>query len=149
MREILFRGKCIETGQWVYGSFVMDGTELTAIESCKKPLASWGFIRRYNAETGKVEMFEVERESVGQYIGLICNHGKHSGKKIFEGDIVNLYSFTGKRDLRGAPVVFDGCCMQRTAAGNCLYGEICADILEIIGNIHDNPELFGDADNGE
>lgn len=148
MREILFRGKRVDDGEWVYGSFVMDGTELTAIEDGKKPLASWGFIRRYNAETGKVDMFEVERETIGQYIGLICNHGKNSGKRIFEGDIVNLYTFTGKRDLKGAPVEFDGCCMQWTAAGRNLYGEMCSDILEIIGNIHDNPELLGGADNG-
>lgn len=45
MREILFRGKRIDNGEWVYGSFVMDGTELIAIKEGKKPLASWGFIR--------------------------------------------------------------------------------------------------------
>lgn len=145
MRELLYRGKCTETGQWVYGSFVMDGTELTAIEVGKKPLASWGFIRRYNAATGKVDMFEVERETVGQYTGLTDKNGK----KIFEGDIV-----IGAWNTM-IVIYFDKDYLQFRARRVSAYAqEHSIDYynngkMEVIGNIYDNHELLGGADNND
>lgn len=136
MREILFRGKCIDTGLWVYGSFVMDATEQLSGEC-----GADGFIRLYNPTLSKTEMFEVDRKTVGQYIGLTANHGKSDGRKIFEGDIVNLYSLTGNRDQRNAVVQWDSYFMQWLFDDHCVFGS--GDVLEVVGNIYDNPELAG------
>ena len=60
MREILFRGKRLDNGEWVYGNFCMD-----ALEQTRGLCGLDGFIRRYNTDTKRMEMYEVDRETVG------------------------------------------------------------------------------------
>lgn len=132
MREILFRGKRIDNSEWVYGSFAKDGIELTAIEDEKKPFISWEFICRYNAETGNVDMFEVERETVGQYIGLTDKNGN----KIFEGDIITYDRKTYEMRYIEKYARFAG------KNNDCVFAVVPFGAIEIIGNIHDNPELM-------
>ena len=125
MREIKFRGKRIDNGEWVYGAFVPD-----ALETPDNDLITWGFIRRYNRDIGKMETIEVARESVGQYTGL-CDK---NGNEIYEGDILR-YS-----DGEILGVAFDNKTAQFTTKTRWLWTII--DVCEVIGNIHDNPELL-------
>lgn len=130
MREILFRGKRIDNGEWVYGAFVPDAFEQTHGE-----MVTWGFIRRYqpNRTVESVEMIEVHRYTIGQYTGL---HDKN-GKRIFEGDIVkDCDTGTIKTVLW-----HKSCFILRDTKGfyQWTYYE---DEHEVIGNIHDNPELL-------
>ena len=67
MREILFRGKNIKGGQWIYGSYVQ---ELNAI--------------RTTCESTIAPMWRVREGTVGQLAGITDKHGR----RIFEGDIV-------------------------------------------------------------
>lgn len=137
MREILFRGKSkgINRGEWIYGSFVED-TNLNACCIRDKSL-----------------VYElVDRETVGQYTGLTDKNGK----KIFEGDIISAITLdTGKEqravicfgnfvdennddEYIGFFIEFDGI---KTTITQLLMEE-CKNRIEIIGNIHDNPELL-------
>lgn len=139
MREILFRGKRIDNGEWVEGW-------LSPI--CKK----------YDlciAGAQDLKVYPIDPETVGQYTGLTDKNGK----KIFEGDVVkDKYgnSYVVKYDRHG--LLCCGCCYgSHDSMGfylcdqhnYALSEENAWDDLEIIGNIHDNPELLkGGADNG-
>ena len=133
MREILFRGKT-EDGKWVEGVFIPD-----CLESLKRMEVHWGFIKRYWLESEfdnvQSETVEVERETVGQFTGLTDKNGE----KIFEGDIL--------RERNGEDIGFirydddDG--MFYLVVVNVLYdfSTVNSKWYEVIGNIHDNPEL--------
>lgn len=128
MREILFRGKRTGDGQWVYGYYFA------------KPILEKHFI-----EIGE-EQFLVNRETVGQYTGLVDKNGT----RIFEGDIVK---YSVKYGGRIAVVNFSTrgcfCCKtyipERLNRNNPAIDIVLADSkneIEVIGNIHNNPELL-------
>lgn len=148
-REILFRGKRVDNGEWVYGAFVPD-----ALEMLKRARGLDGFIRRCNQESGEVEMFEVDRETVGQYTGLT----DRNGVKIFEGDIVNThYASVSETDFVEQIMFHNGkfCSAYKLPGGGKMWTNLPDGVphlpqdktpymewCEVIGNIHGNPEMM-------
>ena len=127
MREILFRGKDKFDGEWYVGSLSHD----TKYGNC--------FIE-VSVHQGIAE--EVIPETVGQYTGL----KDKTGKKIFEGDII--WDITFDPEMKENHIVmFDegGFCTEEMF----LQSYLCFDEMEVevIGNIHDNPELLEVAEN--
>ena len=133
MREIkiLFRGKRIDNGEWIEGS-------LLGIDWCDKP-STYSI-----APNTPVSVFySVIPETVGQYTGLTDKNGK----RIFEGDIVSLV----KHDGLIYKVVYVPCRYElvNSKGVNCFVLDIYkSENIEVIGNIHDNPELLGGETNG-
>ena len=139
MREILFRGKYKDTGEWVY----WDAFGRTTTHTGKQHVltVTSGAHTSYYYHAYQI-MEKIDRTTVGQYTGL----KDKNGKRIFEGDIV-------KKTSVPMQVLFDTESAQffvRYCIGgkepfyeNTLHGH---GYLEIIGNIHDNPELIGGAD---
>ena len=151
VREILFRGKDVNTGEWVYGNFVKDAVEQERGLKCGVD----GFIRNYDTEKEHVVMYEVERETVGEYTGLTDKRGD----KIFEGDIISYQidnddcpfpnKDTKKRigrvffqDFRASFAVAEG----RNGSdmlNQDLYKYVRGgNRTKVIGNVFDNPELL-------
>ena len=129
MREMLFRGKRIDNGKWVYGDLVSKKYILQGYRLER------GYVLPYNS-------FEVIPETVGQYTGLTDKNGK----KIFEGDIIkHYYDNTDKSMFDIGVILFDDkvCQFKRTSRVNTRYYNIHFECeYEVIGNIHDNPELL-------
>ena len=132
MREILFRGKRIDNGELIEGFYAKSGDR--------------NFILIDNDfAVGYVIMKEVYPETVGQFTGLTDKNGK----KIFEGDIVRyqpeywcepLQSVVGYCADKWNYPAFDLKDHDYEANGlQCAHEE---GGCEVIGNIHDNPELL-------
>ena len=134
MREILFRGKT-EKGEWLFG-FYHNETSIESPSSDRK-------ITRHHIYTQDFDKFVIP-ETVGQFTGLTDKNGK----KIFEGDIVKGYLGYGDDENDIAYIEY-----QEDSMGFVLveilkedFGKQfeMTDYVEVIGNIHDTPELLGE-----
>ena len=147
MREILFRGKRLDNGDWVEGYLYEHEPPLVGIVSEKdEPEASKWFIARTGFADWNmprpVEFVEVSPSTVGQYTGL---KGKN-GKRIFEGDIVKTSDITHEGVIQISGESFEiairkGCWVM-VAGEDWDFLETNHECIEVIGNIHDNPELL-------
>ena len=149
MREILLRGQTRRKGQMVR----MDGTPVDSnwVEGYGVCMGKGDFSVIYAGN--HVEKFLVYTDTVGQFTGLTDKNGK----KIFEGDIFKM------EDEIVAVIIFHEGCFRLQSWGMCGaftesgYDECgggwgiieCEPIdwyyihdMEVIGNIHDNPELL-------
>lgn len=143
-REILFRGKREDNGEWVEGFYVNIGKTCPYIATGKLAI-----------ERNKLapEMHKVIPETVGQYTGLTDRYGN----KIFEGDIVTVQGFAARDFFYSRLVVefIKGCFYCVFYGKSRIYRELLKDIntnsnFVLDGNIHDNPELVRkDEENGE
>ena len=130
MREILFRGKGIDNGEWAEGYYAKCRGHHYILPSCD---LDHGYDERYS------DWIEVDCETVCQYTGL----ADRKGRKIFEGDVIVI----PHSDKKGFPAEvryreLDGWfCIDRTN-----YVPISLNGVqywgEVIGNVFDNPELI-------
>ena len=132
MREIKFRGKRIDNGEWVYGYYFQGFTGISYI------------LVMHDHILGMTEFYEVDPSTVGQYTGLKNKHGK----EIYEGDII---VGTYKEDIgTDTGLVVFKCYGFKVEIPNVGDDELVdwerySDSIEVIGNIYENPELFGDS----
>lgn len=136
MREILFRGKNVDNGAWVYGSFIPDMLEVFCITDID------GFIKPFSLNKEELTEVRVERSTVGQFTGLTDKNGK----KIFAGDIISTSSkLIGAVEWNDTFAKYIVCYNQISGNWFDFEGEDCFSVAldcVIIGNIHDNPELL-------
>lgn len=128
MREIEFRGRRKDTGEWVYGSLAIHKEENIRII-------------KYNRPEDIYVSIPVDPETVGQYTGL----QDFRDQKVYEGDIVEVTSDIPDEAYRGIIVFHD--LEWAIDAGydfEALYNQVvhCIKTLEVIGNIHDNSEIL-------
>lgn len=161
MRDYLFRGKRIDNGEWVEGCGIIATENWVSI---------FTVIDDIDENSSEVNEIEVLPETVGQYTGLTDKNGK----KIFEGDIVTensgdvrlLCDINKKKNHIGVvkfgehSVPSDDPFEWGEAYGFFIDGEVFTPAiseyghyhdydLEVIGNIHDNPELMKGGDGND
>ena len=138
MRDIEFRGKTF-TNNWIFGSFVSSENLPPAIyfevgEKYKR--FDWGVVRH---------------ETVGQYTGLL----DRNKVKIFEGDIVRVSLYDNSKIVPDSEEIIGSVVFQygeytlqrETKSEIKIYtlSGVLEELMcnyEVIGNIHDNPELL-------
>ena len=124
--EILFRGKRIDTGEWVYGDFY-------------RKCGITGIVHDHRISTRDGMAYPVIPETVGWCTGLIDKNGKD----IFDGDVLHWDSH------RGWYVGYENGAFRRIPLSDIQRWNWRHHPLEqeglktwgVIGNIHDNPEL--------
>lgn len=141
MREIKFRGKRLDNGEWIYGSLLVSHFK----DDKKERYFITQFSGNYTFE------HEVDPNTVGQFTGL----RDKSGREIWEGDIFkedgsgivrSVFRVPGGLAFEDNPVSFG----YDHRAPVYPYSSIAemqsvswlSQCCEVIGNIHDNPELL-------
>jgi len=143
MREIKFRGKRLDNGEWAYGLLTM----------------MWGqyhIINRIDENTA----YSINPSTVGQYTGFELYNdpyllrGEDGKRQMFEGDIVRFseFDYSGIDHERVGVVYWCGSGFYIDCTEN--YGDEAIydlawayeqdECMEIVGNVHDNPELVGE-----
>lgn len=140
MRTIKFRGKRVKDGQWIYGNLADYSFSVLQNTINKKVIFSnivsfatdnFGFV---------VNDCEVAPATVGQFTGLLDKNGK----EIYEGDILFDYDFNEMVEVEyeeqlGAFILDK---IPTIGAVGYIGSKDTELYCEIIGNIHDNPELM-------
>ena len=157
MREILFRGKRIDNGEWVEGCGIIATENWVSI---------FTVIDDIDENSSEVNEIEVIPETVGQYTGLTDKNGK----KIFEGDIFKFNDEVWENYYTACGTEYDSCEVENYGVVGFDEDRSCFDFvqykfnensveadlhenhdiefadfikeLEVIGNIYDNKEIL-------
>lgn len=121
MREILFRGKRLDNGEWVEGTVAVFRDIRNELYTAIIPI--------YDEANEVSGIVSVDPKTVGQYTGL----KDKNGRKIFEGDILSLRTGRAHEVKYTAGTFY----MEGTAVP-VQY----ANRLDVVGNVHDNRDLL-------
>ena len=152
MREILFRGKDPETGMWYVGQYIHlhKSTYCFDTDYAMHPdndihqivferMTDWCLPNQHLRA-------DVDPHTVGQYTGL----NDKNGKRIFEGDICRFREWS-KGDMCWVGkihweyqqfVISGGPNKECNTPFELQMSRFISENIEIIGNIHDNPEMI-------
>ena len=145
MRTIKFRGKRIKNGEWLYGDLMQDN--------------EGGYHVFPNDCDGLYKENKVDTDTIGQFTGLFDK----SGNEIYEGDVIKYTRYKVRSEyfkkdfIENVYVVYWNeekhafYCATKFENGGGASGYLNfhderaeKEEIEVIGNIHDNPELIKD-----
>ena len=145
MREILFRGKRLDNGEWVWGDLI--ASNLISPDRNGELYINGKYVD--GMVWGEGCFYRIDQSTIGQHTGL----KDKNGERIFEGDVCRFREWSngemcwvGKVHWEHQQFMISGgpnkecetmfeLCMSRFIPEN----------IEVIGNIHDNPELIKEA----
>lgn len=130
MREIKYRGKRVDNGEWVYGYYSKSTPIFEGVgHSYITPIC----------ENGSIDMYrKVNPNTVGEYAGL----KDKNGKEIYEGDILHNEEEDSISTINWYDLVaqFVACTSPYEEDRHLeLY---LSDGCVVVGNIYENPELL-------
>lgn len=140
MRDIKFRGKRKDNGEWVYGYYYTEITGFHLSQGSMPGVDGTPMVAHYIKDFDGDD-FEVDPKTVGQFAGL----KDKAGREIYEGDMLKT-SEPYEGNLR--EVVFFGNgsfrvkCLSDSSKVDYPLGSIATKFIEVLGSIHSNPDLL-------
>lgn len=133
-REFKFRAKRVTDGVWVYGGLVM-ADDFCIIDQRNELYVEEEYKFRGDTHFFRLSGAMCDEGTVGQFTGLY----DADGCEIYEGDIVKNESagFFGVIKFKDSAFIIDIDKIKGT-----LFACLQTGLLEVVGNIHDNPELL-------
>ena len=133
MRKILFRAKRLDNGKWIYGYYATKGVD---DKTLKHFICEPTFDPNGSCYCGMFYLmdYEVNPDTIGQF----TNIQDKNGVDIYEGDILTVWIGGYKQ---GSPYIVDNM-LELYAEFSHDDSYYLFDKVEVIGNIHDNPELL-------
>ncbi len=139
MRTLKFRGKKTDNNEWVYGYYYYKWRIVQHVIHCSE---------------SEGVLVDKEFEVIGKTVGEFTESQDKNGKDIYEGDILNTKTtfrnnMADRRFQKNTIIEVgfkDGCFIDKNTDVN-LFDKIHSPVshkidFEIIGNIHENPELI-------
>lgn len=153
MREILFKAKRIDNGEWVIGNLVYSEDAEEGWEAIIIPTFDSGMFTEGDGkgDLGFEVWYRVDKDTICQYTGLTDKNGN----KIWENDLIKCYYASGN-EMAISQIVFSegslnlGWC-KKDLKSLCIYNDSLLETgikqrdakeCDVIGNIFDNPELL-------
>ena len=151
MREILFRGKRRDNDEWIYGCLL----NVTLYGKTANLIFGDNFLF-VGKDVKALNHALVDPETVGQFTGLTDKNGK----RIFEGDVISFHKFRDEPNWIGVvcyenyhyiavgrmPIAYEKRKNEKAFHSHfeVTLSGIDKTTIEVIGNIHDTPELIGE-----
>ena len=134
MREILFKGKRKESGEWVEGDLRQDEDLETAY------ISRWDYYTDDGGWQREPYEYQIIPETLCQYTGM----NDRNGVRIWENDIVKLNNLGYRNRGVYGKVEFNDGCFEVVGDGwrDYLKCYVANHSVEVCGNIFDNPELL-------
>ncbi len=129
MREVKFRGKRTDNGEWVYGDlFEKCCTGVTIIE---------------NGGNKRSDFYFVDPNTLGQFIDKL----DHNGKELYEGDLINFVnSLNGTVSIKKNKLITYRKCnfvaTNKQGTANYWLGSLNTSGIELVSNVHERPDLL-------